>query len=120
MKKLRPIIIDNSRIPGLLSKLAPIEIWAMVIWPWILCRERLADYPVGQRHELVHWQQYRELWVVGFLVLYLWDYLRGLRKHRNGRLAYISIRFEQEARHCSMTQDRFDNRTPFGWRKYSI
>lgn len=120
MKKLQPIIVNNSRIPRWLSIFAPIEIWAMVIWPWVLCRETLMDWPQGYRHELIHWEQYRELWVVGFLVLYLWDYLRGLRKHRTGRAAYSSIRFEQEAQYCSMSQLRFDNRRPFGWRKYTI
>ncbi len=117
---MKPIIINNSRIPRWLSLFAPIDIWAMVIWPWVLCRETLADWPVGQRHELVHWQQYRELWVIGFLVLYLWDYLRGLCKYRDARMAYVSIRFEQEARYCSMTEERYNNRHPYGWRKYTI
>lgn len=49
-------------------------------------------------HELVHVRQYAEAGVVRFLATYLRDYLRGLRRLRNHRRAYLAIPAEVEAR----------------------
>jgi hypothetical protein len=49
------------------------------------------------RHELVHVRQYRDLGIAGFLVRYLWSYLRWrLRRHPH-LAAYQRIPFEAEA-----------------------
>jgi hypothetical protein len=56
----------------------------------------------GQRellaHELVHVRQYAEMGLVPFLVRYLRDYLRGLRRFKNHRQAYLAIPTETAAR----------------------
>lgn len=49
-------------------------------------------------HELVHVRQYAALGVPRFLVAYLFDYARGLARHRNHRAAYLAIPTEVEAR----------------------
>jgi hypothetical protein len=54
-------------------------------------------------HEATHVLQYGRVGVVPFLFLYLRDYARALRKEVGGaserhRAAYLSIRFEVEAR----------------------
>lgn len=50
-------------------------------------------------HERIHTAQYRELWIIGFLVLYAYEYFRKLLKYRNHMNAYINIVFEREAYH---------------------
>ena len=123
---MKPIIVNNSRIPGWVSRLpgAPIQVYAKVIWPWIICRSRLQDNPVKLRHELVHWYQQRELWVFPFYLLYKADYLRGLWKYRGQphakRLAYLNIRFEQEARAHQRTEEDYASRHRFGWRGFPL
>ena len=63
-------------------------------WPFILLR---FDHPVLDNHERIHWVQWVELFVVGFLAVYVSTYLWGLAKHRNHRDAYLSIPLEREA-----------------------
>ena len=121
---MRPIIVNNSRIPGWLSKVSPINIYAIVLWPWIFCRGDLREHPDTMRHEFVHWHQQRELWVLPFYAIYLLDYLRGLWKYRGQphakRLAYLNIRFEQEARAHQRTEEDYASRRRFGWRRFQL
>ena len=49
-------------------------------------------------HELVHVRQYAEYGLVGFLMRYLRDYVRGLWTHKRHRAAYLAIPAEVEAR----------------------
>ena len=48
-------------------------------------------------HEAVHVEQWREYGVVGFLVRYLGDYVRGRAMGLPHHIAYRAIRFEREA-----------------------
>ncbi len=48
-------------------------------------------------HELVHVRQWHEAGRWAFLRAYFGDYLRGLRRHRRHRDAYLAIRAEREA-----------------------
>ncbi len=50
-------------------------------------------------HELVHVRQFAELGRTRFMIRYLADYLRALRRTRNHRAAYLAIPAEIEARH---------------------
>jgi len=95
MKNWKPIFIENSRVPVWLSYLAPINIGAITLFFLVFSRGEMSD--TTKRHETIHFQQMLETFVVGFLVLYLWDYLRGYIKYRDGKTAYFCIRAEQEA-----------------------
>lgn len=84
---------------------------AMTIGPWIFTkREKLSD--VVLRHEAIHWEQQKELAIVGFYILYvilfvwelfrcLFDSSRGTRadgKHRSlWKRAYRMNALEREA-----------------------
>ena len=48
-------------------------------------------------HEAVHVEQWREYGIVGFLVRYLGDYVRGRAVGLPHDVAYRAIRFEREA-----------------------
>jgi len=50
------------------------------------------------RHELAHVRQVNELGLPVFLVRYLWEFARHLRRLRSVARAYESISFEVEAR----------------------
>ena len=102
MKNWKPIFIENSRVPVWLSYLAPINIGAITLFFLVFSRGEMSD--TTKRHETIHFQQMLETFVIGFLALYLWDYLKGYIKYKDGRTAYSRIRAEQEAyltEHCS-------------------
>ena len=90
-----PVFIENSKLPVVLSKLAPIEIGAITLGPFIFSRGKMSVRT--RNHEAIHWEQYKETLVVGFLLLYAIFYIIGLVKYRSGDLAYYNIPFEREA-----------------------
>jgi hypothetical protein len=113
---MKPIIVENSKIPKMLSLV--IKINAITLWPFIFFRG-VADERTT-RHESIHIAQYNELFVVGFLVLYFYDWLKGLIKYRNKKEAYFNIRFEQEAYMYDITDDYLKNRRKYEWRKFNV
>ena len=95
MRNWKPIYIENSRILGWLSYLAPISIQAITLGVIVISRDEMSE--VTKNHETIHFQQYLETLFLGFLILYFWDWFIGLVKYRDGQKAYLSIRAEQEA-----------------------
>jgi hypothetical protein len=70
-------------------------------------------------HERVHWEQWKELWIVGFLVLYLASFVRGMIVYRSLDKAYLNIPFEREAREAELLVGyQINRRKRFCWREY--
>jgi hypothetical protein len=61
---------------------------------------------VLENHERIHFAQQRELILVGFYLLYVWDYFVGRLAGMDHHEAYREIRFEREA---------FDNEAHLGY-----
>ena len=95
LRKLKPFFIQNSIIPRIFSKFAPIEIWAITIFPFVFCRGELGEST--KRHETIHFQQQIETGVIFFYLIYLWDYLKLRKNGLASWLAYRQIRAEKEA-----------------------
>lgn len=118
----------NHWIPKVISKLI-MPISAITLYPYILFTDKkmfvendVFEYVKTQdsieRHESIHIAQYEELYVVGFLWIYCWDYLKGRLKGRNHYEAYVHIRLEQEAYDYSYNPIYLKTRKPFAWRKF--
>ena len=115
-----PIFIENSKIPVWLSKIAPININAITLGPIVLSRGVLSERV--KRHETIHFMQYKELYFIGFLLIYLYDYLYAaiIKKKGFSRESYLAIRFEQEAYDNDHKEDYLENRKAFFWKKYPL
>lgn len=111
-----PIIVRNSQIPSLVSWV--ITVYAITLFPFIFIRDDGDEVTI--RHETIHHQQYAELFIGGFLLLYLADWLAGVIKYRDTEKAYYRIRFEQEAYANHRDENYLENRAPYSWRKYKI
>jgi hypothetical protein len=140
MKKLlpknwKPLFIENSKIPVWLSKVAPLNISAITIFFLVFSRGEMDE--TTKRHETIHFQQTLETFVVGLILLYLFDWVRGLVKYRKdwegqkstrGReytsaanKAYHRIRAEQEAYTNELDVDYLQTRKRWGWMwKYKV
>lgn len=116
LKNLKPKFVENSKIPVLLSYIAPIDIWAISFGFWVWCRGSLSEST--RRHETIHFQQQLELLFVAHWVLYGLFWLRGLIKYRKGKLAYRESPFEREAYLNELDVDYLKNRPRFNWVKY--
>ena len=76
---------------------------------------------VTKRHETIHFQQTLETGVIGMVALYLWDYLHGYIKYRDGAEAYRRIRAEQEAYEMAAYPKYLATRPRFSWiKKYKV
>ena len=116
MKKPRfwqPWFFENSSLPRWLSIIAPITIGAIILGPFVFSRETMSEKT--KRHETIHYQQYLELGFIGFWIIYLWDYLKGFWKYKNGKMAYYNIRFEMEAYRNDLDKDYLKNRKRYCW-----
>ena len=111
-----PIFIENSKVPVLLSYVAPINIWAISFGLWVWCRAEMDEQT--RRHEAIHfWQQVELLFVMQW-ILYGVFWLIGMARIRNGTLAYYQNPFEIEAYENESNPDYLKERKLYSWRKY--
>ena len=115
MRNWKPLFFENSKIPVWLSYLAPIKIGAICIGPFVFARHEVSE--TTRRHETIHLQQQLELLFIGTAILYLYDWLKGLIKYRDGRKAYYQIRAEQEAYVNQEQKDYLKKRKRWQWLK---
>lgn len=92
----------------------------IAIFPFIFIRNGLdKEYePYLINHEKIHIKQQKELFLIGFFVLYVaWfliDYLFGF----NFKNAYLKIPFECEAYSNQFDVEYLTNRKRFDWKSY--
>jgi len=116
LKTLKPKFFENSRVPVWLSRIAPINIFALSVGPFVWCSSELDEDT--KRHETIHFQQQLEL---GFLlqwILYGAFYLYGYIKYKVGSEAYMSIAFEKEAYANAEDEGYLATRPRYAWLKY--
>ena len=135
MKNWKPFFIENSKIPVWLSYVAPLNIGAITVFFLVFSRGKIDE--INKRHETIHFQQTLETGVVGMVLLYLWDYCKGLWKYRNdwkgqkntrgweyhsaANKAYHRIRAEQEAYDNELDVGYLATRPRFSWiKKYKV
>ena len=113
-----PVFIENSNIPVWLSYISPIDIGAITLGPVVISRGTMSD--ITKNHETVHWRQYVETLIFGFLILYPVFWVIGMIKYRDGAEAYRKIPFEQEAYENQGNPEYLESRKLYTWVKYSI
>lgn len=87
----------------------------------IFIREENKEYFTNSvvRHEVIHTEQIREMYYIGFYLLYLVFWLYLLAKYRNFHKAYKSIPFEKEADSNELNPYYLSSRKPFNWKNYA-
>ena len=113
---MKPIIVKNSRIPKMLSWF--MEVGGITLFPFIFIRGEGNARLIN--HESIHIVQYAELFVVGFLFLYLWDFVHGFIKYKNYDDAYRSIRFEREAYSFDADPHYLEYRQSYDWKQFKV
>lgn len=116
VKSRKPWVFENSKIPVWLSKIAPIDIWALSFAFWVFCRGKMSSQT--RRHETIHYQQQIELLFVGQWVLYGTFWLIGLARYKDGKKAYYNNPFEREAYAHDKEPNYLNERPWYNWRHY--
>ena len=111
-----PIIITSKFLTKMLSVV--ISVYAITLFPFIILSEEVDEYTMN--HELIHFEQQKELFVVGFYALYVYDFIRGMIKYRNKDMAYYLIRFEQEAYNYESDLGYIMDREKNAWKEYEV
>jgi hypothetical protein len=111
-----PIVVRNSKVPAFLSWV--MKVHAITLFPFVFIRDEGSKIII--RHETIHFRQYVETLIIGFLLIYLFDFIIGLIKYREPYRAYYRIRFEQEAYKNDLYDDYLGKRKLFSWMKYKI
>ena len=111
-----PIFIKSKFLTKLFSIV--ISVYAITIYPFIISSEELDEYTMN--HELIHFEQQKELFVVGFYILYAYDFVKGMIKYKNKDLAYFLIRFEQEAYNHQNDLGYIVDRKKGAWKNYEV
>ena len=116
LKKLKPIVIEDSKIPVWLSKIAPIKIWAISFAFIIICRGKFTER--SRRHETIHFHQQLEMLFVFQWIMYGTFYIIGRFKHGSWREAYYQNPFEREAYANDTTSGYLAERKFWAWLSY--
>ena len=116
LKKLKPIAFENSKIPVWLSAIAPIEINAISVGPFVICRNKFSDRTL--RHETIHFQQQLEMLFVLQWIMYGLFYIIGRFRHGSWKEAYYNNPFELESYAKQDDEKYLKNRAFWAWRKY--
>jgi len=96
------------------------NVQAITLYPFIFVRRDRAEDKKLLNHEKIHIEQQKELFVIGFYIIYLMDWVRGIINYKNNSTAYYKIRFEQEAYQNDDDLNYLENRRPYAYRKYNI
>lgn len=112
-RKWSPLFIKATWFLKILSWFAPISIGAITLGALVLYRGSISEET--KRHETIHFQQQIETLFIGFLVLYLWDFLRGLGSGEGGADAYANIRAEREAYSFDHEEGYLEQRRRYQW-----
>ena len=111
-----PVTIIAPRFTKLMSVF--IDVTAITLFPFIVSREEMNK--VTLNHETIHIHQQKELFVLFFYMLYVFDWLKGVVKYKDTKKAYYQIRFEQEAYANMRDSDYLVARKKYAWRDYKV
>ena len=116
MKNLKPIFIENSKLPYWLSKIAPIDVWAFSAGPFVVCRGQLSEKTIT--HETIHFLQQLEMLFVLQWILYGLFYVIGRFTKGSWKAAYYENPFEGEAYANDLDPDYLEERKFWAWTSY--
>ena len=104
-------IIENNILP-------PKGYKAITLLNCIFVRKGVKLTDTDLRHETIHWEQEKELLIVGFYLLYIAEFLLALLCLRNWHKAYRSITFEREAYDYQDAWFYLEARKHYAWTRY--
>lgn len=111
-----PIVITSKFVTNLLSIV--ISVYAITLFPFIILSEEVDEFTMN--HELIHFEQQKELFLVGFYILYAYDFVKGMIKYKDKNTAYFTIRFEQECYNHQNDLGYIPDRAKYSWKQYEV
>ena len=93
---------------------------AITLLRWVVIREDAKERFTAQdfNHERIHYAQEKELFFVGFYILYVFEFLLALLYFHNWHTAYRNISFEVEAYEHQNDLTYLRHRKRFAWNRF--
>ena len=113
---LKPIVFEDSYVPGLLSRVSPLNINAVSFAWFVFCRGKITERL--KRHETIHFYQQVEMLFILQWLLYGIFYVIGRFRYDSWAEAYFKNPFEQEAYNNESNENYFKERNYWAWTKY--
>mgnify|MGYP003631960725 FL=1 len=113
---MKPIIIKSDKFLDAISWF--FKVGGITLFPFIIVRPNARKKT--KNHESIHISQASELFVIGFYLLYLYDWVVGLIKYKDTKIAYKKIRFEQEAYRYERSWAYLKKRKKYNWLQYNV
>jgi len=110
------MVIESKKFLSVLSKLNKFNVVGFELLPFIVVVKDKTNKKVIN-HELIHSYQQLETLVIGYWIIYLFNYLVNLIKYKKHILAYKNILFEIEAYNNSSNENYLKTRKLFSWMK---
>jgi cbb3-type cytochrome oxidase subunit 3 len=94
------------------------------IFPFILYKKSYIDNLSEEKqaefwnHENIHGEQQKELWLLGFYILYFYFYLRNRKRGMSKSAAYTNNPFELEANDHEANPKYLGSRKKKAWKTY--
>ena len=92
---------------------------AIAIPPFIFTLNGVEENSELITHEKIHLLQWKELFYIGFPLIYYYYYFRNLFFLKNTRKAYYSNPFEIEAYAFQSSAEHLKNREALHWKKFT-
>jgi len=99
-----------------------------ILWRWygyalppyaIFVWAKAPDIVYIIKHEWGHFLQAQDLWWVGFIPVYVYEWFRAGIVNKDIKVMYSKHRMEMEARYLGRADIKeIDERKPFSWTKY--
>lgn len=91
----------------------------MAVWPIVISRKKAVEISaVVKRHERIHFEQQKELLLIGFFLWYSLEFLFRWIATGDRYGAYMDISFEKEAYRNQEQADYLKKRRRFAWIKW--
>ena len=113
---MKPIFIENSKVPIWVSKITSMNITAVSFAFWVWSKGTLSE--VTRRHETIHFWQQLELLFILHWVLYAIFWVVGMVLYRNNKKSYRNNPFEAEAYDNQGSVNYIEIRSWYNWRDY--
>ncbi len=118
------MIIRNSSIPSYFS-CKDTDMYAVTIFPFIFLSDlsKCESDPIYTEdeiinHEKIHLQQILETGILGFYLIYLFEFMIKSISFKNIRVGYLSVGFEMEAYNHMKDLNYLNKRRRYSWLRF--
>lgn len=118
---MKLILVQSDFVMKIASFFSGSNIIGMQIAFWLFVDdiEKWKKRPLSLNHEYIHFEQGKELWFLGFWLLYVLNYLINLFRYKfDNHEAYIMIAFEREAYENQRNFSYVSKRKKYNWIKW--